>query len=210
LKCIWPQQVCSRGNSTSCPRRSRRRTVARPVSGKSVSLKQVMNSATRTARPAYSNTASCLWSLSSRPSHRLARPPMIAHSGWPQTGGPRPVAAPAALKQRPKMARSVQVRYAQRTIASPRGRAKITGDGWAGSRYVASRSTWLLHFPGAPSTTEDRSASLPLGSAAYSSVSIPGRRPRVVSPWVRSRAVNQPSDRALCVASPLEPTPILA
>ena len=186
--------------------------MARPVSGKSVSLKQVMNSATRTARPAYSNTASCLWSLSSRPSHQLVRPPMIAHSGRPQTGGPRPVAAPAALKQRPKMARSVQVRYAQRTIVSPRGRAKIPvgGDGWAGSRYVASCSTPLLHFPGAPSTTEDRSASHPPGSAAYSSVSFPGRRPRVVSPWVRSRAVNQPSDRALRVASPLEPTPILA
>src|SRR5215208_2309541 len=49
LKCIWPQHVCAYGKSTSTPRRSRISTVARPVSGKSVSLKQVMKSATRTA-----------------------------------------------------------------------------------------------------------------------------------------------------------------
>src|SRR5215217_3262941 len=49
LKCIWPQHVCAYGKSTSTPRRSRISTVACPVSGKSVSLKQVIKSATRTA-----------------------------------------------------------------------------------------------------------------------------------------------------------------
>src|SRR5215218_3858353 len=49
LKCIWPQHVCAYGKSTSTPRFSRTSTVAQPVSGKSVSLKQVIKSATRTA-----------------------------------------------------------------------------------------------------------------------------------------------------------------
>src|SRR3954447_15297554 len=47
FQCICPQQVCSSGNSTSCPSRSSRRTTALPVSGNSVSLKQVTKSATR-------------------------------------------------------------------------------------------------------------------------------------------------------------------
>src|SRR5262245_22890153 len=50
LRCIWPQHVWSSGKSTSCPSRSNSRTTARPVSGKSVSFRQVTNSETRTAR----------------------------------------------------------------------------------------------------------------------------------------------------------------
>src|SRR4051794_3380433 len=46
--CIWPQQVCSSGNSTSQPRRSSSCTTARPVWGKSVSLKQVTKRDART------------------------------------------------------------------------------------------------------------------------------------------------------------------
>ena len=44
LKCIWPQHVCSTGNSTSSPTRSRTVTVARPTSGASVSARHVMKS----------------------------------------------------------------------------------------------------------------------------------------------------------------------
>ena len=53
LKCICPQQVCSSGKATSCPSRSSSVTTARPVSGNSVSLKQVMKSATFTGRAPY-------------------------------------------------------------------------------------------------------------------------------------------------------------
>src|SRR5262249_19938621 len=47
FRCIWPQHVCSAGNATSCPRRSRRLTVAWPASGNSVSPRHVTKSATR-------------------------------------------------------------------------------------------------------------------------------------------------------------------
>src|SRR5215211_8524388 len=45
LMCIWPQQVCSAGNSAAWPSRSRTRTVAFPTSGNMASARQVMNSA---------------------------------------------------------------------------------------------------------------------------------------------------------------------
>src|SRR5215218_11157622 len=50
---------------------------------------------------------------------------MIAHSGCSESGEACPVPAQPARTRTPKMARSVQARYAQRIIASRRGRAKI-------------------------------------------------------------------------------------
>jgi len=49
LYCIWPQQVCASGKSTSTPSRSSTRTVAIPVLGKATSLTQVTNRAMRIA-----------------------------------------------------------------------------------------------------------------------------------------------------------------
>src|SRR5687768_10650661 len=51
LTCIWPQQVCSAGNSTSWPSRSSTRTVAFPTSGNMASARQVMNSAVLIGTP---------------------------------------------------------------------------------------------------------------------------------------------------------------
>src|SRR5664279_2044367 len=51
--CIWPQQVCASGKTTSWPSRSSTCTVARPASGNSVSPMQVTKRAMRT--PAYSS-----------------------------------------------------------------------------------------------------------------------------------------------------------
>src|SRR2546427_9610609 len=45
--CIWPQQVCSSGKTTSWPSLSSTSTVARPASGKSVSPMQVTKRAMR-------------------------------------------------------------------------------------------------------------------------------------------------------------------
>src|SRR3954452_8082111 len=48
--CICPQQVCSGRNSTSCPSRSSSSTIALPVCGNRVSLKQVMKTEILIAR----------------------------------------------------------------------------------------------------------------------------------------------------------------
>src|SRR5918998_6530739 len=48
--CIWPQQVCCSGKTTSCPSRSSSCTVALAAAGNIVSARQVTNRAIRMSR----------------------------------------------------------------------------------------------------------------------------------------------------------------
>src|SRR5918993_39330 len=164
------------GKSTSTPRRSRTSTVAFPVSGKSVSLKQVIKSATRTARV---------------PRLLRVQEPMIDHSRspWPDLVrfDLRSLCLPCSAQ-----ARSCSLVAA--SIYSPRlHRTRLSAPLQPHSQEISATRRSLTLVPVGPVT----SRAPPASSAAYESLSDSAR-------WPNGVAARQhlPDDRRVHRGSP--------